>query len=93
MEKLFLNPKALLGGILTTNERFEIVQLSLLKGNTVPTYQFNGDIVMFVAKGSIQINNEIAKENECLLFKENEPHALEAMTDTQIWVVKIKKSS
>ena len=45
MEKHFLDPDTLLGRIVTSQDKYEIVHLSLNAGNEVPEYKNEAEIV------------------------------------------------
>ena len=55
MKQYTLDPKALLGGIITQDNDQEIVQLSLQKNNEIPTYETDAIVLLLVLNGSAQI--------------------------------------
>lgn len=58
MKHFYIDPETLLGGIVYTDDKQEIVHLSLLTGNTVPDYQYDGKINLLVMAGKIELTIE-----------------------------------
>lgn len=96
MKHFYIDPKTLLGGIVHTDEKQEIVHLSLLAGNTVPEYQINAEISLFVIEGCIELNlkeeNKIERvgARELVVLPENTIHSMSAKENSQILVIKVK---
>lgn len=93
MEKHFLNPDTLLGRVVSTKDKYQVVHLSLKKGNEVPDFKMEVSILIFVVSGKIRL---VAGEEELELtayeLVEMEPgreHKMSALEDSQIFVVKI----
>ena len=93
MKKHFLNPNTLLGRVVAKNKRYEIVHLSLKKGNEIPEYKNSALIVIFVINGSIKLitENEEAVLNslEMAEIASEQAHKMEAFEDSQVVAFKI----
>nr|WP_315102123.1 cupin domain-containing protein [uncultured Catonella sp.] len=93
MEKHFLDPATLLGRIVTSKDKYEIVHLSLKAGNEVPEYKNEAEILIFVIEGEILFITEdevTLKSLELLEVPSNMPHRMTALKDSQVLAVKIK---
>ena len=93
MEKHFLAPDTLLGRIVTSKERYEVVHLSLKEGNEVPEYKNEAEILIFVIDGEISLITDEAVSLISLELAEissNVAHRMVAVKDSQVIAVKIK---
>jgi len=93
MEKHFLAPDTLLGRIVTSKERYEVVHLSLKEGNEVPEYKNEAEILIFVIDGEISLITDEAvslKSLELAEISSNVAHRMVAVKDSQVIAVKIK---
>ena len=93
MEKHFLDPDTLLGRIVTSKERYEVVHLSLKEGNEVPEYKNEAEILIFVIDGEISLITDEAvslKSLELAEISSNVAHRMVAVKDSQVIAVKIK---
>lgn len=93
MEKHFLNPDTLLGRVVSTKDKYQVVHLSLKKGNEVPDFKMDVNILIFVLSGTVRL---VAGEEEILLnaqdlveMEPNREHMMFALKDSQIFVVKV----
>lgn len=93
MEKHFLNPDTLLGRVVSTKDKYQIVHLSLKKGNEVPDFKMNVHILLLVISGKVKF---VARDEELELnaqdlmeVEPNKEHKMFALEDSQIFVVKI----
>ena len=96
MEKHFLAPDTLLGRIVTSKERYEVVHLSLKEGNEVPEYKNEAEILIFVIDGEISLITDEAvslKSLELVEIPSNVEHRMVAIKDSQVMAVKIKNMS
>ena len=95
MEKHFLDPNTLLGRIVTSKDKYEVVHLSLKAGNEVPEYKNNeAEILIFVIEGEILLMTDEAvtlKSFELLEIPANVAHRMVAVKDSQVMAVKIKE--
>lgn len=94
MEKYFLDPDILLGRIVTSKERYEVIHLSLKAGNEVSEYKNEADIIIFVIDGEILINTDSEtelKSRELIEIPGNTTHKMTALKDSQVMAVKIMK--
>lgn len=96
MEKHFLDPDTLLGRIVTSQDKYEIVHLSLKAGNEVPEYKNEAEILIFVIEGEILLMTDEAitlKSLELVEIPSNMAHRMVAVKDSQLMAVKIKNNS
>lgn len=96
MEKHFLDPDTLLGRIVTSQDKYEVVHLSLKAGNEVPEYKNEAEILIFVIEGEILLMTDEAitlKSLELVEIPSNLAHRMAAVKDSQLMVVKIKNNS
>lgn len=96
MEKHFLDPDTLLGRIVTSQDKYEIVHLSLKAGNEVPEYKNEAEILIFVIEGEILLMTDEAitlKSLELVEIPSNVAHRMAAVKDSQLMAVKIKNNS
>ena len=95
MEKHFLDPNTLLGRIVTSKDKYEVVHLSLKAGNEVPEYKNNeAEILIFVIEGEILLMTDEAvtiKSLELFEIPTNVAHRMIAVKDSQVMAVKIKE--
>ena len=92
MEKHFLDPDTLLGRIVTSQDKYEIVHLSLKAGNEVPEYKNEAEILIFVIEGEILLMTDEAitlKSLELVEIPSNVAHRIVAVKDSQLMAVKI----
>ena len=85
MEKHFLDPNTLLGRIVTSKDKYEVVHLSLKAGNEVPEYKNEAEILIFVIDEAV-----ILKSLELLEIPANVAHRMVAVKDSQVMAIKIK---
>ena len=93
MEKHFLNPNTLLGRIVTSKEKYEVVHLSLKAGNEVPEYKNEAEILILVIEGEILLRTDedtVLKSFELVEVPSNVEHKMTAVKDSQVMAVKIK---
>ena len=93
MEKHFLAPDTLLGRIVTSKDKYEVVHLSLKAGNEVPEYKNDAEILIFVIDGEISLITDetvTLKSLELIEIPENVEHRMVAVKDSQVIAVKIK---
>lgn len=93
MEKHFLNPNTLLGRIVTSKEKYEVVHLSLKAGNEVPEYKNEAEILILVIEGEILLRTDedtVLKSLELVEVPSNVEHKMTAVKDSQVMAVKIK---
>ena len=93
MKKYFLDPNTLLGRVVTQNENYQVVHLSLLAGNEVPKYQNEAKIIIFVISGKICLSAGEKLELNALELVEIESkreHAMVAVKDSQLLIIKVK---
>lgn len=93
MEKHFLNPNTLLGRIVTSKGKYEVVHLSLKAGNEVPEYTNESEILIFVIEGEILLKTEediVLKSLELAEVPSRVEHKMIAVKDSQVMAVKIK---
>ena len=93
MEKHFLNPNTLLGRIVTSKEKYEVVHLSLKAGNEVPEYKNEAEILILVIEGEILLRTDedtVLKSLELVEVPSNVEHKMIAVKDSQVMAVKIK---
>ncbi|ASK28283.1 cupin domain-containing protein [Neisseria chenwenguii] len=93
MKQYTLDPKALLGGVIASDNDQEIVQLSLQKDNEIPTYQTDAIVLLLVLNGSAQIVTDAAtietRGLQIVRLESNEAHSIRALEDaTNILVIK-----
>lgn len=93
MKQYTLDPKALLGGVIASDDDQELVQLSLQKDNEIPPYQSQAIILMVVLNGSAKIVTEQetieTKGLQVVRIEPNETHSVRALEDnTTILVIK-----
>ena len=96
MEKHFLAPDTLLGRIVTSKERYEVVHLSLKEGNEVPEYKNESEILIFVIEGEVLLMTDAAitlKSLELLEIPSKVEHRMVAIKDSQVMADKIKNMS
>lgn len=93
MEKHVLSPDTLLGRVVSTKENYQVVHLSLKKGNEVPDFKMNVHIVILVMSGKIRL---FAGEEEMVLqaqdmveVEPNREHKMTAVEDSQVFAIKI----
>lgn len=55
MKQHTLDPKALLGGVIASDNDQEIVQLSLQQNNEIPTYETDAIVLLLVLNGRAQV--------------------------------------
>lgn len=55
MKQYTLDPKALLGGVIASDNDQEIVQLSLQQNNEIPTYETDAIVLLLVLNGRAQV--------------------------------------
>lgn len=93
MEKHFLNPNTLLGRIVTSKEKYEVVHLSLKAGNEVPEYKNEAEILILVIEGEVLLRTDedtVLKSLELVEVPSNVEHKMIAVKDSQVMAVKIK---
>lgn len=93
MEKHFLDPNTLLGRIVTSKEKYEVVHLSLKAGNEVPEYKNEAEILILVIEGEILLKTEediVLKSLELVEVPGGVEHKMIAVKDSQVMAVKIK---
>ena len=96
MKHFLIDPKTVLGGIVYTNEKQEVVHLSLLAGNTVPEYSANAEIDLFVIQGCVELQlekeqtAETIRTGELVILEANTVHSMTAVEDSQILAFKVK---
>lgn len=98
MKHFYLDPKTLLGGVVHRNDRQEIVHLSLMAGNTVPSYQMDAQIDLFVIEGRLELSlGERGEEKtltlgprELVVVEPSQAHQMKALADSQVLVIKVK---
>lgn len=93
MEKHFLDPNTLLGRIVTSKEKYEVVHLSLKAGNEVPEYKNEAEILILVIEGEILLKTEediVLKSLELVEVPSRVEHKMIAVKDSQVMAVKIK---
>lgn len=92
MEKYFLDPRTLLGRVVTSKPNYEIVHLSLKAGNEVPEYRNKANIIIFVIEGEILLSADeeiFIKERELVELPSNMEHKMTAIKDSQIMAIKV----
>lgn len=93
MEKHFLDPNTLIGRIVTSKEKYEVVHLSLKAGNEVPKYKNEAEILILVIEGEILFRTDedtVLKSLELVEVPSNVEHKMIAVKDSQVMAVKIK---
>ena len=93
MEKHFLDPNTLLGRIVTSKAKYEVVHLSLKAGNEVPEYKNEAEILIFVIEGEVMLITDEAvnlKSLELVEIGSNVAHRMMAVKDSLVMAVKIK---
>lgn len=93
MKKHFLDPTTLLGKVVTSKDKYEVVHLSLKSGNEVPEYKNEAEILIFVIEGEILLITEetlTLKSCELTEIPSNVAHRMVAVKDSQIMAVKVK---
>ncbi|WP_416190575.1 hypothetical protein [Neisseria sp. CCUG12390] len=95
MKQYTLDPNALLGGVIASDNDQEIVQLSLQKNNEIPTYETDAIILLLVLNGRAQIVTEKGTLDtqglQVVRLEPNEAHSIRALEDgTNILVIKQK---
>lgn len=93
MKQYTLNPKALLGGVISSDTDQEIVQLSLQKDNEIPPYEAEAIILLIVLNGSAQISTSSETLHteglQIVRIEPGETHSIRALEDyTNILVIK-----
>lgn len=93
MEKHFLSPETLIGRVVSTKDKYQIVHLSLKKGNEVPDFKMDVNILILVMSGKVRL---VAGEEEMELSAQdmvevppNREHMMSALEDSQVLAVKI----
>lgn len=92
MNKYYIDPKTLLGRVILSEDKQEVVHLSLKKGNEVPTYQNNANIIILVLKGKMELLSDdtiILNELEMVKLESNQSHSMIALEDSQVFIVKV----
>ncbi len=95
MKQYTLDPKALLGGVIASDNDQEIVQLSLQQNNEIPTYETDAIVLLLVLNGRAQvITSEGTLDTQgfqVVRLEPNEAHSIRALEDaTNILVIKQK---
>lgn len=94
MKHFYIDPKTVLGGIVYSDARQEVVHLSLLKGNTVPEYSMDAEINLFLIEGNVEVALDADRKElnarELLILEPNRQHSMKALEDSQILVTKIR---
>ncbi|MCP1660254.1 hypothetical protein [Neisseria perflava] len=93
MKQYTLDPKALLGGVIASDNDQEIVQFSLQKNNEVPTYETDAIVLLIVLNGSTEVTTaaETIKTEglQIVRLESKEAHSIRALEDaTNILVIK-----
>lgn len=93
MQQHTLDPKALLGGVVSSDADQELVQLSLQKDNEIPPYQADAIILLIVLNGSAQISTSSETLHteglQVVRLEPGETHSIRALEDqTNILAVK-----
>ena len=93
MKQYTLDPKALLGGVISSDADQEIVQLSLQKDNEIPPYEAEAIILLIVLNGSAQISTSSETLHteglQIVRLEPSETHSIRALEDyTNILVIK-----
>lgn len=93
MEKHYLSPETLLGRVVSTKEKYQVVHLSLKKGNEVPDFKMDVNILVLVMSGKVKF---VAGEEEMDLQAQdlvevdpNREHRMFALEDSQVLAIKI----
>ncbi|MCW6652835.1 hypothetical protein NHG25_03245 [Aerococcaceae bacterium NML191292] len=94
MKQFYLDPKAFLGGVVYSDEKQEVVHLSLLAGNEVPLYESEFTINLFVIEGKVQLqlsNGTVSlAARDLIVLPPKLQHEMLIKEDAQILVTKIK---
>lgn len=90
-----LDPQALLGSIIASDNDQEIVQLSLQRHNEIPTYETDAIVLLLVLNGSAEITtaSDMLRTAglQIVRLEPNETHSIRALEDaTTILVIKQK---
>lgn len=93
MKQYTIDPKTLLGGIISSDNDQEIVQLSLQKNNETPPYETDAIVLLLVLNGSAEIittdTNIITHGLQIIRLEANETHSIKALEDaTNILIIK-----
>lgn len=94
MKQFYLDPKAFLGGVVYSDEKQEVVHLSLLAGNEVPLYESEFTINLFIIEGKVQLRlpdeTVLLGVRDLIVLSPNLKHEMLIEENAQILVTKIK---
>lgn len=95
MKQYTLNPQALLGGVIASDNDQEIVQLALQQNNEIPTYETGDIVLLLVLNGRAQIitpQDTLETHGlQIVRLEPHEPHSIRALENgTNILVIKQK---
>lgn len=92
MEKHVLSPDTLLGRVVSTKEKYQLVHLSLKAGNEVPEYTNEAAILILLLSGEVKLISReemILSAGEVVEIEPMREHKMIALKDSQIVAVKI----
>lgn len=97
MEQFYLDPAALLGGVVVSDQYQEIVHLSLKRGNEVPEYMIDRQITIFVIEGEVALIlpeedadevHHVLSARHLVRLQPGKRHRMEAVQDCQLLIIK-----
>lgn len=79
---------------LLDKDRLQVTHLQIKKGQEVPSHKSDKNVVVVIYKGKVNFTGENGKElivpGDIIAMEPNEMHALEAIEDSDLMVIKAK---
>lgn len=79
---------------LVDEENLQVTHLQIKKGEEVPSHKSDKDVVVVIYKGKVDFTGESGSEiiipGDIIVMKAEEMHALEALEDSDLMVIKAR---
>lgn len=79
---------------LVDEDRLQVTHLQIKKGQEVPSHKSDKNVVVVIYKGKVNFTgengNEIIVPGDIITMEANEMHALEALEDSDLMVIKAR---
>ena len=79
---------------LVDEENLQVTHLQIKKGEEVPSHKSDKDVVVVIYKGKVDFTGENGSEiiipGDIIVMKAEEMHALEALEDSDLMVIKAR---
>ena len=79
---------------LVDDENLQVTHLQIKKGEEVPSHKSDKDVVVVIYKGKVDFTGENGSEiiipGDIIVMKAEEMHALEALEDSDLMVIKAR---